>query len=279
MTTINLRNTSITRLDVIMILRQANIVDRYPNNMDTYQRAFTHKSYCISKCNEVPIVSKLLHGQIGYQDNHYERLEFLGDSILSTVAVKYIYDRFTDCMEGELTRIKSHIVSGMYLSQFAKQFGFNKFILMSNSTENCYGRDNIGYLEDVYEAFVGALSIDMGIDIAKKFVLYSLDNYVNYAQILRVNTNYKDRILTYFQKCGWSHPTYTVISHIGTSDKRTFIVTINKMITRGGHGTPVCEGHGHTIKDAQQNASYNALKLFNQLESYELTSYITTTKE
>ena len=138
------------------------------NNLEIYQQAFTHKSYSISKNNADEIVDKP-EGALDLQKTDLERIEFLGDSVLGLVIAKYLFERFPQQNEGFLTKLKTKLVNGEALAYFSKELGFGEYILMSRHIEDkCNGRNSTNILEDVLEAFIGALFIDFNtIEIGK----------------------------------------------------------------------------------------------------------------
>ena len=101
----------------------------------------------------------------------------------------------------------------------------------------------------------------------------SIEECVNFSELLFFNQNFKDRALNYFQKSGWNFPKYEVVSQLGPPNKRTFIVKILKNYKDENDRWVkeyVCKGYGETKKDAEQNASLNALKIYKQLHTHEL---------
>ena len=261
---LNNRNIACNFTDIEKILKTANI-NNCPSDIKLYQKAFTHKSY--TKDETYKMLAKFVKvndGVVDFQDESYERLEFYGDSIICSVSVEYLFKRFPTFEEGIMTKLKTKIVSREYLSKFAQFFNFEKYLLLSNHMENLFGRENDRILEDSYEAFVGAISLDISYDIAKKFILFSLDNCVDYSSLLYNNENYKDLILNYFQKQNWSFPKYEIINQLGSPTKRTYVCSIykNYKINNKWIKENVCIGYGNNKRDAEQNASYNALKIF-----------------
>jgi dsRNA-specific ribonuclease len=274
MENLNKRNIKITKEDINDILKSINI-DKEINNINIYQQAFTHKSYV--KDNNYAIFNDFIQLKpniVDFQEKCNERLEFYGDSIICFVSVKYLFDRYPEFDEGILTKLKTNIVSRDYLSKFAKYYNFDKYLLLSNHMENIHGRQIDRLLEDCFEAFVGALSKDLGFYITQDFIIKTIEQCVNFSELLYFNQNYKDRALNYFQMKGWNFPKYEIDCQLGPPTNRTFIVSIiknykdenNKWIKEY-----VCKGYGKTKKDAEQDASLNSLKLYNQLDKYELT--------
>ena len=117
-----------------------------------YQQAFTHKS-SIENSNE-----------------SNERLEFIGDSVLSLIVTKYLYEKYPNENEGFLTRIRTKLVSGKALSKIAFQLSFHEFIVMNEKGMKNEWNKNPRLLEDALEAFIGSIYLDMGLEVASTFI-------------------------------------------------------------------------------------------------------------
>ena len=131
------------------------------NNLNLYRNAFIHKSYCTMKNSDfISGNSKCPSNCIPLQDISYERLEFLGDSILGMIIANYLYERFPDQNEGFLSKIRTKIVNGKMLGFLSDKIGFPKFAIISKQVEDAGGRTNYKIMEDIFEAFIGALFVD-----------------------------------------------------------------------------------------------------------------------
>ena len=223
-------------------------------NVIYYQRSLVHKSiYKAVKrySGEKPLQEYLLQ--------HNERLEFLGDSVLSLIVANYLFHKYPDKDEGFLTRIKTKLVNGTQLAKLAKTINLGKYILMSNHVANIKGRDSQKILEDAFEAFLAAIFNDLGFDAVNSFVLNIIDA-LDFNEIL-IEDNYKDILLRYAQhdKIKPSTPEYTLISTDGPPHNRTFTVAV--VI----NGMQHCQGTGKSKKQAEQIAAFSTLKKFKEL--------------
>ena len=272
---LNFRNRKIQLCNVENILKKANVLN-IPNNISRYQQAFTHKSYVYQKKNKdiYKYFTNPNENIVDFQTESYETLEFYGDSIIAAATVEYLFKRYPEFGEGELTKLKNKIVSSNFLANFARYYKFQPFILLSNSIENIYSRNTDKILEDCFEAFVAAIALDIEYSVARKFVMNSIDSLVNFGQLLYLNENYKDRILNFFQLQGWNFPKYEIDIQLGPQNKKSFVVNLilnyknketKKWITK-----IICKGIGKTKKMAEMNASYNALRHYNLLEKHEI---------
>ena len=237
----------VTREDIQTILKIK------VKNISYYQRALVHKS--IHKA-----VKKYQGKDLQeYLTQHNERMEFLGDSVLSLIVANYLFHKYPDRDEGFLTRIKTKLVNGTQLAKLAKTINLGKYILMSNHVANIKGRDSQKILEDAFEALLAAIFNDLGFDAVNSFVLNIIDA-LDFNEIL-VEDNYKDILLRYAQhdKIKPSTPEYALISTDGPPHNRIFTVAV--VI----NGVQHCEGTGKSKKQAEQVAAFYTLKKFNSI--------------
>lgn len=244
----NNNNSLITSNEVINICKKHN-VDYTVTDISLFQKSFIHKSYCNMKeydqyendTDALPI-----------QMESYETLEFLGDSIIGSIVSGYIYKRYIpyNIDEGFLTRVKNRIVSGEGLSQLAIHLGFSKYLIISKHIEdNCNGRNNTNILEDTFEAFIGALYLDStNYAMVEKFLIDIIECYVDFTDIIVVNTNYKDQLLRYFQSNFKTYPIYETLEENGSFKCNVY------------NGDLLIEtSQGDTKKKSEQNVSKRAL--------------------
>src|SRR5579872_1761992 len=128
-------------------------------NQELFERAFTHRSYLNEAKSKEP---------------SNERLEFLGDSILSFVVSDFFYRKYEDFNEGMLTNLRSQLVNTKSLAETALELGFGKYLKLSKGEEESQGRQNQSLLADSYEAFIGALFLDQGLEAATAFITQTL---------------------------------------------------------------------------------------------------------
>jgi ribonuclease-3 len=252
----NFSNKLITKQYVIDILHKVNINDFQPKNLSLYQTAFIHKSYnFLEDYKEYTKPDNCLELQV----KSYETLEFLGDSLLGCMTAEYLFRRFDGEDEGFFTKIKTRIVNGEQLCFLANKLDMNKHLIISKHIEEqCSGRDNQHILEDVLEAFIGALYLDCeDYLIIQGFVFNLIEEFLDLPEIILKDTNFKDQILRYFQHNFKVYPTY---HHI---DKLEGEEVFNCELLKGCD--VICVGLGKTKKKAEQNASYNALVKYNVL--------------
>ena len=184
-------------------------------------------------------------------DAYYERLEFLGDSVLGLIVSEEIYLRFPDMPEGGMTRIKVSVVSGTALARVAADLGLADAIIFGDSERGTGGRGLARALENVYEALTGALFLDGGIEVARTWVLDTLGPLIA-EQTAESPENPKSALQEIAQARGEA-PIYRVISQEGPPHARTFTAIVEVGGKRLGRGS------GHTKKEAEAAAAATAL--------------------
>ena len=278
----NFNNKLLRKQEVTNILSQFDI-EYQITDLSIYQQAFVHKSYCKKKPEDiqnedVELVEKP-EGCLELQDKDNERLEFLGDSIISAVVANYLYDRFWDQDEGFMTRLRTKLVNGESLGKLAMELGFGKHMLISRHVEErCNGRESTRILEDVFESFVGAIFLDfnesglntgiladmysgLGFQVAQKFIINVIESKVDFSELILKDYNFKDQLLRYFQQQFQQTPKYKELLVEGPPHDRTFTMCVMDV-----DGDIISEGTGRSKKKAEQLASREALIKFGVIE-------------
>lgn len=238
----NPNNRLITKSEVENILNYfENIGDNGErlkiNNLEHFQRAFVHESYYQSIQNA--IINNDFKGApcstyIPCESN--ERLEYLGDHVLKAVLGRYLFQRFDGEREGFMTKLKIKIEKCSMLHQFGVTLGFKKFLLLSLQVENqtildmFRGRATPAYYEDAFEAFIGAISVEFGVQgyiYADRFVRSIIENVIDFAEIISTNDNFKDSLQRYFQSQNssggkWKTPVYISLNEEGPLYRKVF---------------------------------------------------------
>lgn len=204
------------------------------------------------KLLEVALTHISLANEKGIESN--QRLEFLGDSILSFIVAEYIYGEFKDLDEGKLTEVRAGAVCEKSLAEAAKKAELGSGVMFGKSEHACGGKDKPSILCDTYEAVLGAIYLDGGIEPAKKWVMDTLKDTIESARHMDFR-NYKSDIQSFYQKRdkGREVVTYTLVERTGPDHDPYFKVNAvynNKII-----GT----GSGKSRKAAEQAAAKEAL--------------------
>ncbi|HMW32643.1 MAG TPA: ribonuclease III [bacterium] len=184
----------------------------------------------------------------------YERMEFLGDAILSTITAEFLFQKYPESDEGFLTKGKSHLVNKKTLAHKAEALGLGQFIVMSDGEERSGGRSRSSILSDVFEALIAAVYLDHGYHTARKFVLDTL--LCDTERILQseMNSNFKGDLLEYTQGKDLGIPQYIVVSETGPEHQKEFTIQVAVKDTILG-----C-GKGLSKKEAEQQAAKEALQ-------------------
>ena len=252
----NKNNKLITSSDVINIMSSLNINDFKINNLNNFKKAFIHESYT-NMLDYESFENKDRYLEL--QDESYETMEFLGDSLLGSIICNYLYKRYTilhNENEGFLTKLKNQIVNGESLAYLATNLNFNKHLVISNHLEvNCNGRNNKNILEDTLEAFIGAIYIDnKDYNLLETFIINLIEKFIDFSDLIVNDTNYKDKILRYIQHTYLVHPHYKT-SKLDNGNFKSEIYRYNS----DKENIYISSGEAETKKKAEQLASKNAL--------------------
>jgi len=196
----NNKNKIITEKQISYFLELGDI-DINIGNVNLYRLAFVHKSYCTRKNENIINGNKNCPEDcIPLQEESNERLEFLGDSILNSATASYLFERYYNETEGFLTKMRTKLVNGKMLALMSKTIKLNNFLIISKQLEKIDARNYNDYAEDVFEAFIGAIFLDKGFDVAKNWVMNIFEEYVDFTELVRQNQNYKDQLIKYCQQ-------------------------------------------------------------------------------
>lgn len=184
----------------------------------------------------------------------YERLEFLGDSVLGVITSDYIFRTFPHLPEGELTKLRATLVCEKQLCVFSQELGLKKFIKLSRGERHCMGQNRPSILADVFEAICAAIYLDSGMEEAKNFVLKFIVPAVKNPKIQNAK-DYKTDLQEIVQKNPGETIEYVLIKEEGPDHDKKF--TVEAKISNN----PVGRGSGKSKKEAEQHAAKAALLL------------------
>ncbi len=216
-----------------------------------YDRALTHSSFTYE--------NKRSHL------NNYERLEFLGDAVLKIIVSEYLFERFPEYREGDLTKIRAVIVSDATLAVFAEQLNLGSYMTFGYSEERSGGASKTSNLACGFEALLGALFLDGKMTSARTLLMDFLEDEVTRVDLNPTKGNFKAVLQEFTQAEGDGLPQYRTVKETGPAHKRSFHieVLINQEVV--GHG------RGLTKKEAQQQAAEMALIALGALLTEEHT--------
>jgi ribonuclease III len=203
------------------------------------KQAFTHSSYV----NE--------HRKKPYEDN--ERLEFLGDAVLELTVSQFLFKKYPMMSEGELTKLRAAVVCEPSLVSFANELSFGELVLLGKGEEMTGGRERPALLADVFEAFIGALYLDKGIETVIKFLEMVVFPKINAGAFSHV-MDYKSQLQELVQRDGAGTIEYRILQEKGPAHNREFVsrVSLNKV--------ELGIGKGRSKKEAEQHAAQMALE-------------------
>ncbi|MDR1522171.1 MAG: ribonuclease III [Streptococcaceae bacterium] len=207
-------------------------------DVNLLEEAFTHSSYA----NE--------HLHLNLKSN--ERLEFLGDAVLQFLISKYIFTKYSDLPEGKLSPLRSFIVREDSLAQFAKKCHFDQYILLGKGEKIGGGCKRPSLLCDLFEAFIGALEQDQGLDKVKKFIDKVMIPKINSGCFLQ-EKDFKTVLQEKLQKNGDVLMEYRLTKEAGPAHERIFYISVYLK------GKEIGEGIGKSKKQAEQRAAETAL--------------------
>lgn len=209
-------------------------------NKDLLHEALSHSSYANENKH---------HGR-----HSNERLEFLGDSVLSIVVSEHLFTHFKHLPEGELTKIRASLVCEKALFEFSKKIDLGQHLLLGKGEENSGGRERPSIVSDAFEAVIAAIFLDGGMEAAEKYVLSFIPKNLD-ANSAKALQDYKTMLQEIIQRNPEERVEYVLADQIGPDHDRKFVV--NVCLNSNVIGT----GEGHSKKQAEQAAAKEALKL------------------
>jgi len=214
-------------------------------NRELLERALTHKSYS----NENIVFA------------HNERMEFLGDAVLNLIVSEYLMKTCPDSTEGDLTRLRSVIVSESTLAEVGRRIGLGKYLLLGKGEELTGGRTKRSLLANSIEALIAAIYLDSGADAAELFIIHFFGEILKKTCDCRITRDYKTELQELCQERHKHLPEYQIVSETGPDHQKQFEVELSiRNIIYG-------RGEGGSKKEAEQCAANAALKKLSENET------------
>lgn len=213
--------------------------------MDLLNAALIHPSYVYEKGSR--------HG------GHNQRLEFLGDAVVGLIIGDYLYQRFPDKTEGELTKMRAAVVCESSLAKAAQRLGIGRYLLMGKGEKIGGGAQRPSNLADAWEAVIGALYLELGLEEIREFTLSYLKPEIEMVVIGNYG-DYKTQFQEFIQQNPNNSVEYKIISESGPDHEKIFVSGIFL------NGTLISQGSGRTKKEAEQNAAQQALMKMGEIE-------------
>jgi ribonuclease-3 len=207
--------------------------------------------------NSLLLAEALTHPSLGYetQRHHFDnqRLEFLGDAVLQLVFTRHLFDLFPQHSEGQLTKMRSRLVSREGLKKHAVQIGLGDYLMMGKGEESSGGRLRASALADAFEALVGAIYLDGGLDAVRHFVLREAQPDLENLTDEPLEVNPKGKLQEELQSISPNSPRYQVVSESGPEHLKNFQSVVS------WEGLELGKGEGRSKKEAESAAAINAL--------------------
>ena len=211
----------------------------YFNDKELLIEALSHSSYANEK-------------RKGRNSN--ERLEFLGDSVLSIVVSQYLFEHFTHLPEGELTKIRASLVCEKSLYEFAKQIDLGEHILLGKGEENTGGRERVSILADAFEAVIAAVFLDGGLEAANRLIFKFFPKDIDDLKPVSFS-DHKTILQEIIQKNPEEKVEYKLVGQSGPDHNKAFKVQVRL------NSNVIGTGIGRSKKEAEQMAAKEALEL------------------
>lgn len=206
-------------------------------NKDSLKKALTHTSYAYE-----------------HKLESNEKLEFLGDSILEFISSKYIFNKFSNLKEGEMTKVRATVVCEKSLYKIAKLHNFSDFLYLGKSEIVTGGKNRPAILADSVEAIIAAIYLDGGLEPAEKFIISNLSEEIELATKHVGDKDYKTVLQEKLQKHGEVKIEYEIIKEFGPDHDKSFIAEVKC------DGKILATGEGKSKKEAQMQAAKKALE-------------------
>ena len=211
------------------------------HDLELLDMALTHTSYA-HEAKQHP------------KPQHNERIEFLGDSVLSIIVSTYMYNNFPELAEGQLTKLRAYLVCEVSLHEYAKKIHLGDYLKLGKGEDFSGGRERPSILADAFESVLGAIYLDQGLEVARSYLLALMKPEMDYICRHGIFNDYKTRLQEYLQRDGEVDITYKLLGSSGPEHKKVFT---SEVIFEG---RVIGEGQGRSKKDAEQHAAKQALK-------------------
>jgi ribonuclease-3 len=230
-------------IDFSQFEKKTNIIF---NDKKLLEQAFIHRSY--------------INENSGSSISHNERLEFLGDAVLELVITEYLYIKYPNEDEGNLTAYRSSLVNSITIGQIAVELGMNEYLLLSKGEAKDIGKARGYILANTYEAYIGAVYLDRGYEVVKKFIADTLFNKIETIVAKKLWRDPKSLVQEKSQEHVNVTPSYKVLNEIGPDHDKYFTIGIFF------GETLIAEGKGKSKQEAEQMAAQKALEIKDWLD-------------
>jgi dsRNA-specific ribonuclease len=277
-------NKNIYASDINDILKKYNL-EYNINNVELFQTAMSHPSYCEITDIQHPKFFKTYFGiqdktktitpidsitsAIPLQKKSYQLLEYFGDSVIRLSLAEYIMDRYHNCNEGIMTEIRIVLENGETLANLCKIIGLNEYVLLGRIYELTGARNyNDEILEDIFEAFIGALFLDTksrninSYEFCKRFIINIIEKEIDIAHKLYYEKNYKEILNQFYHKMKWTNgPKYQIIDMMEKNNSKQYVIGL----LSPDHQKVICQAKHEIKKKAEQEVAKLFLYQYGEL--------------
>jgi ribonuclease-3 len=253
----NQSNIILNECDVLRLFNKYG-VDTRINDVNIYRKSMVHKSYCTRKNEDFASGNvKCPDKCIPLQEESNERLEFLGDAVINLIVGKYLFERYPDENEGFLTKLRTKLVNGVMLAQLCSYTGLQKYLIISKQIEDNNGRNNKKLMEDLFEAFIGAMIMDSkSYDVIEEWLINLIEENIDFSELVSQNNNYKDVFIKQFQyKYNYLPKFHEIHSKVDSNGKFYTVCIKDK------NNNIISSGSGYSKKVAENDAAKTAIDI------------------
>ena len=240
-------------------------------NLSIYQEALVHDSYLeenltnhkfIRQIKDTPMIRDASKAMPLIKTKSYQRLEYFGDAVIHIAAAKYLFYRYPNEDEGFLTKVRTRLENGKEETKFCRCLGLHEYGIIARNMELTGGRlNNYKVLEDLFEAFIGALATEISIDKCIEFVVNIIEKEADIADMICYENNYKGKLMKECHKEKWEDIEYIEIDNEDNEDKKFRV----KAMCGPDDSKYVGYGKGKSKRDAQQKAAKEILIKLGQI--------------
>jgi dsRNA-specific ribonuclease len=276
---LNEKNIPITENFVNKIFKKYNF-DHKLQNLTNFQIAMTHVSY-LNKTIVKDKTAKLLKdvepiskenkkSAMALQARDYNTFEYFGDSVIHLALTQYLYKRYPTKDSGFLTKLRTKLEKAETLSFLSKKIGLDKYVVIGRNMEQTNARDiDVHLTEDIFEAFIWALFLESSYEKCNNFIVSLIEKEIDFAELINLDDNYKEKVMQYFHKMKWKDPKYVEKKEDRKENvnchEQEFVVCLVNQDTNQTIGI----GSGNTKSKAEQNAAHSALIQLNVLKKID----------
>ena len=238
-------------------MKLTELVEKYRARLDEFEELIGYKF------NDRRLLFEALsHSSFSNEKriNSNERLEFLGDSVLSVVVSDHIFRNFSHLPEGDLTKIRAALVCEQALFGFSHKIRLSEFVMLGKGEEQTGGRDRPSIISDAFEAVIAAIYLDGGLEAAQKYVIGFLPKNINRDTAKALN-DHKTVLQEVIQRNPEERVEYVLVDETGPEHDRQYMVNVVL------NGAVIGSGKGHTKKQAEQQAAREALVLMGIIDN------------